>query len=95
MARKVRSVKVRKSLGDIMDRAALKHEHFRIERNGKSLMSLLSPSRRQRVEMAIRQNLLRFFRSYSPMVSQEEADRLGLEAKRWARRPKGKKSGRF
>lgn len=89
MSEKVSTLDVRQRLGDMLNRVALRHDEFIIERKGKPLAALVPVyrleqmrefARRQALEMMERQ------KERSLGISEDEAMRLANEAKRWARR---------
>lgn len=89
MKEHVSVMQVRKRLGAILNRVDLLHEEFVIERRGKPLAALVPADKAKRLEDAARRAALEMLRR--PPVkatSEEEADRISVEAKRWARRLK-------
>jgi prevent-host-death family protein len=76
---------MRHKLGDILNRVALRHEQYVIERKGKALAALVPVDRLERMEEAARQHLLDVLDQCSSDVPVDEADRLALEAQRAVR----------
>lgn len=76
---------IRHNLGDILNRVALRHEQYVIERKGKPLAALVPVDRLDRMEEAARQHLLRVLDQCESDVPPDEADRLALEAQRAVR----------
>lgn len=90
MKRKVSTLDVRQNLGDILNRVALRHDEYVIERKGKPLAALVPVDRLERMEAAARLHLLAVLDSCATEVSPAEADALALEAQRAVRGVKRK-----
>lgn len=88
MRRKISTLDIRQNLGDILNRVALRHDEFVIERKGKPLAALVPVDRLQRMEEAARVHLLSVLDASVSDVSTDEADALALEAQRAVRRKK-------
>lgn len=90
MIETVSTLEVRKRLGDILNRVALRHDQFVIERKGKPLAAVVPIAVMEQLREAARRHLLETLERQSrrPPVSQEYADRVADEAKHWARRGK-------
>lgn len=88
MAQKISTMEVRERLGDYLDRVALRHDQFIIERKGKALAAMVPVEKLVELERAAREHLLETLRSRRPPLRQSEADRLADEAKHRARRRK-------
>jgi prevent-host-death family protein len=89
MAEKISTMEVRERLGDYLNRVALRHDQFIIERKGKALAAMVPVEKLAALEQAAREHLLTLRpRRRSP--SQPEADRLADEAKH---RTRGRKRG--
>ena len=91
MSEKVSTLDVRQRLGDMLNRVALRHDEFIIERKGKALAALVPLyrleqmrefARRQALEMMERQ------KGRNMSLSDDEVMQLANEAKRDARRAK-------
>ena len=90
MTEKVSAVEVRQKLGDMLNRVALRHEQFIIERKGKSLAAIVPIERLEQMQQAAHLHLLRVLERQPGLMSQAEADRLANEAKHQTRNPKCK-----
>lgn len=89
MSEKVSMLDVRQRLGDMLNRVALRHEEFIIERKGKPLAALIPMYRlEQKREFARRQALAMMERQKGNSLSDEKVMRLANDAKRAARRAK-------
>lgn len=88
MSEKVSTIDIRQRIGDLLNRVALRHDEFIIERKGKPLAALVSMERLEQMRRAARAGLLEFLqrqRESGAQVSDDEALELGLQAQRWAR----------
>jgi prevent-host-death family protein len=88
-AEKVSTIDVRQRIGDMLNRVALRHDEFIIERKGKPLAALVSVERLEQLRRGARQGLREFLEQQQQSgrdLSDEEAQELGLSAQRWARR---------
>lgn len=92
MKRRVSTIDIRQNLGDILNRVALRHDEFVIERKGKPLAALVPVDRLQRMEEAARVHLLSVLDARVSDVSMDEADALALEAQRAVRRKKTRRA---
>lgn len=97
MADKVSTIEVRRRIGDMLNRVALRHDEFIIERKGKPLAALVPVERLEQMRrFARRQALDVMEQQKGGTLSDAQAMELGLEAQRWARqqrresRPKAK-----
>jgi prevent-host-death family protein len=81
MARRITTMEVREKLGDYLDRVALRHDQFIIERKGKPLAAMVPVERLEELERMARERLIETIRSRPGGVSQKDADRLANEAK--------------
>src|SRR5262249_4296978 len=88
MAAKISTMEVREKLGEYLDRVALRHDEFIIDRKGKPLAALVPVEKLAELDRAVRSHLLESLRSRRGSVSQAEADRVANEAKHRARRRK-------
>ena len=92
MAERISTLEIREKLGDYLNRVALRHDQFIIERKGKPLAALVPVEKLRALEEAAARELLELLkRSGTPDISEEEADRLANEAKH-ATRPKRSRS---
>lgn len=80
MIEKVSTLEVRERLGDILNRVALRHDHFIIERKGKALAAMVPVEKLRQLEELARHCLLEALASPAPL-RQDEADALADEAK--------------
>ena len=93
MIKKVSTLEIRKRLGDILNRVALRHDEFIIERKGKALAAMVPIEKLEQLERLARQCLLDALTASSRPITPEEADTLSNEAKHKGRRrkpPRGK-----
>jgi prevent-host-death family protein len=81
MARRITTMEVREKLGDYLNRVALRHDQFIIERKGKPLAAMVPVEKLAELDRAARAHLLESLRPRRPAPSQAEADRLADEAK--------------
>lgn len=89
MADKVSTLDVRQRIGDMLNRVALRHDEFIIERKGKPLAALVPVERLDQMRrFATRHALDVMSRQKGHTLSDDQAMQLGLEAQRWARRQK-------
>jgi prevent-host-death family protein len=80
-------MEVRQRIGDMLNRVALRHDEFIIERKGKPLAALVPVERLEQMRRFARRHALDVLeRQKSGALTDEEALALGLEAQRWARR---------
>ena len=92
MTEKVSTMEVRKRLGDILNRVALRHDQFIIERNGRPMAAIVPVEKLEQLDRAARTHLLQVLKSQTVAVSQKDADRIADEAKHASRRRKRKSS---
>ena len=89
MTQRVTTLEIREKLGDYLNRVALRHDQFIIERKGKPLAALVPIEKLRAIEEAAARELLELLKkSGTPGISEEEADRLANEAKHAIRRPR-------
>ena len=87
MTEKVSTLDVRQRIGDLLNRVALRHDEFIIERKGKSLVVLVPVERWERIrEIARRQALDALDPGRGRDLPGKESMALANEAMRWARR---------
>jgi len=82
----VSTIEVRKQLGEILDRVALRHDQFIIERKGKPLAALVPIEKIEQLERAARSFLLALVERQRGSLTQAEADELADAAKHETRR---------
>ena len=89
MAEKVSTMDVRARIGDMLNRVALRHDEFIIERKGKALAALVPIERLEQMRRAARQGLRDLLERQKQgpgnELSDEEAMRVALQAQREAR----------
>jgi prevent-host-death family protein len=91
MADRVSTIEVRQRIGDLLDRVALRHDEFIIERKGKPLAALVPVERLEQMRRFARRHALDVMEQQKGgTLSDGQAMTLGLEAQRWARRQKPK-----
>jgi prevent-host-death family protein len=87
MVDKVSTMEVRQRIGDMLNRVALRHDEFIIERKGKPLAALVPVERLEQMRRFARRHALDVLeRQKGGALTDEDALALGLEAQRWARR---------
>ena len=87
MVDKVSTMEVRQRIGDMLNRVALRHDEFIIERKGKPLAALVSVERLEQMRRFARRHALDVLgRQKGGSLTDEQAMALGIEAGRWARR---------
>jgi prevent-host-death family protein len=86
MADKVSTMDVRARIGDMLNRVALRHDEFIIERKGKPLAALVPVERLEQMRRFARRHALEFMDQQQPSaLTNAQASELGADAKRWAR----------
>ena len=90
MTEKVSTMVVRARIGDMLNRVALRHDEFVIERKGKALAALVPVERIEQMRRFARQHALGFIERQKQAPGNEltdaEAMDLALEAQRSARK---------
>src|SRR2546423_1044580 len=87
MAEKVSTIDVRQRIGDLLNRVALRHDEFVIERKGKPLAALVPIERLEQMRRFARRHALELLdKQKQSTVTQEQALEIALEAQRSARR---------
>lgn len=87
MPEKVSTMDVRQRIGDMLNRVALRHDEFIIERKGKALAALVPIERLEQMRRFARRQALEFMEQQKGgKLTDKQAIELGLEAQRWARR---------
>ncbi|MBI2893483.1 MAG: type II toxin-antitoxin system Phd/YefM family antitoxin [Deltaproteobacteria bacterium] len=86
---KVSTMEVRARIGDLLNRVALRHDEFIIERKGQPLAALVPVERLEQMRRFARQHALEFMERQKAgpgqRLSDDEAMQLALEAQRIAR----------
>ena len=90
MIETVSTLEIRQRLGDLLNRVALRHDQFVIERKGKPLAAMVPVERLKQMQQAARLHLLSVLAQKSEGISQSQADQLANEAKHRTRRPRRK-----
>jgi prevent-host-death family protein len=90
MAERITTMEVREKLGDYLNRVALRHDEFIIERKGKPLAAMVPVEKLEAIERFARKRLLEILEARPGGLSEKEADRLANEAKHRTR-PKRRK----
>lgn len=86
MPEKVSTMDVRQRIGDMLNRVALRHDEFIIERKGKPLAALVPVERLEQMRRFARRHALDVMEQQKGgTLSDEQAMELGREAQRWAR----------
>jgi prevent-host-death family protein len=90
MTEKISTLEIRRRLGDILNRVALRSDQFIIERKGKPMAAVVPVERLEQMERAARLQLLQVLERQSGALSQAEADRIATEAKHRTRKRRRK-----
>src|SRR5437867_6534615 len=91
MADKVSTMEVRQRIGDMLNRVALRHDEFIIERKGKPLAALVPVERLEQMRRFARRHALDFMKQqHGSPLTDTQAMEIAREAQRSARRPAGK-----
>lgn len=86
MADKVSTMDVRARIGDMLNRVALRHDEFIIERKGRALAALVPVERLEQMRRFARRHAREFMdQQRSGALTDTQASALAAEAKRWAR----------
>ena len=95
MPEKVSTIDVRQRIGDLLNRVALRHDEFIIERKGKPLAALVPVERLEQMRRFARRHALDVLeRQAGGTLTDEEAMDLALEAQRAARKHPGRRQAR-
>jgi len=87
MPEKVSTIDVRQRIGDMLNRIALRHDEFIIERKGKPLAALVPVERLAQMQRFARRQALDFMEAQEGgSLSEREAEELALEAQKATRR---------
>ena len=90
MIETVSTLEIRQRLGDLLNRVALRHDQFVIERKGKPLAAMVPVERLEQMQQAARLHLQSILDQRSEGISQSQADQLANEAKHRTRRSRRK-----
>ncbi len=95
MADKVSTLEIRQRIGDMLNRVALRHDEFIIERKGKPMAALVPIERLEQMRRFARRQALQFMdEQKNGALSDREAAEVALEAQRWARKQPQKSRSR-
>lgn len=90
MAEKISTMDVRARIGDLLNRVALRHDEFVIERKGKPLAALVPVERLEQMRRFARQHALEVLErqkgSPGEQLTEREAMDVALEVQQAARR---------
>jgi prevent-host-death family protein len=82
----VSTMDVRQRIGDMLNRVALRHDEFIIERKGKPLAALVPVERLDQMRRFARRHAREFMEEQKPgSLNDTRAAAIAAEAKRWAR----------
>ena len=82
MTRTISTMEARRQLGDILNRVALRHDQYIIERKGQALAAVVPVERLEQMQRAAELHLLDVLEREPPEeLPQAEADALANEAK--------------
>jgi prevent-host-death family protein len=81
MQQKLSTLRMRKNLGEILNRVALRHDEFIIERKGHPLAAMVPVEKLRQLERLARLHLLEALETRPAQPSPAEADALADEAK--------------
>lgn len=90
MIETVSTLEMRQRLGDLLNRVALRHDQFVIERKGKPLAAMVPIERLEQMQEAARVHLLSTLAERAETISQSQADQLANEAKHRTRKSRRK-----
>jgi len=87
MAEKVSTIDVRQRIGDLLNRVALRHDEFVIERKGKPLAALVPIERLEQMRRFARRHALELLEQQKQStVTEEQALQVAMEAQRSGRK---------
>jgi prevent-host-death family protein len=80
-------MEVRQRIGDMLNRVALRHDEFIIERKGKPLAALVPVERLEQMRRFARRHALEFMQQQQPSaLTDAKVSEIASDAKQWARR---------
>jgi len=86
MTDKVSTMDIRQRIGDMLNRVALRHDEFIIERKGTPLAARVPVERLEQMRRFARRHALEFMDRQQPgALTDTQAAELAADAKRWAR----------
>jgi prevent-host-death family protein len=87
MTEHVSTLDIRQKLGDMLNRVALRHDEFVIERKGKALAALVPVEKLEQVRRIARRHAIEFLtQQKGGAATDDEAMQIALEARNWARK---------
>ena len=90
MIEKLTTLDFRQHLGDLLNRVALRHDEFIIERKGKPLAAMVSVEKFRQLEQFARLQMADALAPRKTALSQKDADALADEAKHRSRKLKAR-----
>lgn len=95
MTQRVSTMDVRQRIGDLLNRVALRHDEFIIERKGKPLAALVPVERLEQLQRFARRHALQVMElQRGAGLGGNAAEALAAEAVRHARQRKGRRAGK-
>ena len=95
MIERVSTLVVRQKIGDLLNRVALRHDEFIIERKGLALAALVPMERLEQMRSFARREALEILEkqktSPAAALGEGQVAELALKAQDWARRPARRK----
>ena len=92
MTERISTLEVRQRLGDMLNRVALRHDEFVIERKGKALAALVPVEKLEQMRRIARRDALAFLdQQRGGGLSDSKAAEVALAAQAWASKPAKKK----
>lgn len=86
MTERISTLEVRQRLGDMLNRVALRHDEFVIERKGKPLAALVPVEKLDQMRKIARRNAMEFLdRQRGGAMTDAQATETSLAAQQWAR----------
>lgn len=87
MAETVSTMEVRQRIGDLLNRVALRHDEFIIERKGVALAALVPVERLEQIRRFARREALRALEeTRGGDLTEKQAADLARAARKWARK---------
>ena len=91
MADRVSTIDVRQRIGDMLNRVALRHDEFIIERKGKALAALVPVERLEQMRRFARRHALDVMEQQTGgTLNDDQAMKVALDAQRWSRKRQSK-----
>jgi prevent-host-death family protein len=85
MKETISTLEIRQKLGELLNRVALRHDEFVIQRKGKPLAAIVPVEKLEQLDRLARLGLREALDRPKRPISQEAADRLADEAKHRSR----------